>query len=118
LALAAQGRADEAARSISHLGDPVAGVPFTQDGMQAYLGGARVQYLAGEALERAGDEAAARQHWQSAAAGHDSYPQADAAFVYLARRRLGIGTEDERRATLEAALASWNNRLVSGTNFP
>jgi len=50
--------------------------------------------------------------------GHDNYPQADAAFVYLAARRLNAGTEDERRARLESALASWNNRLVSGTNFP
>ena len=51
-------------------------------------------------------------------AGRDSYPHPDAAFVYRARRRLEAGSEDERRAALEGALASWNNRLVSGTNFP
>jgi hypothetical protein len=86
--------------------------------MEAFVNGARVQYLLGEALALAGDDAAARQHWRAAAAGHDNYPQADAAFVYLAARRLNAGTDDERRARLESALASWNNRLVSGTNFP
>jgi tetratricopeptide (TPR) repeat protein len=118
LALAREGRRDEALRIAAHLGDAVPGLPFTQDGMDAFLGGARVQYLLGEAFALAGDEAAARQRWQAAAAGRDSYPQADAAFVYLARRRLGIGSDEERRATLEAVLASWNSRLVSGTNFP
>jgi tetratricopeptide (TPR) repeat protein len=118
LALAREGRREEALRSAAHLGDAVPGLSFTQDGMDEFLGGARVQYLLGEALALAGDEAAARQRWQAAAAGRDRYPHADAAFVFLAQRRLGIGTDEERRATLEATLASWNNRLVSGTNFP
>jgi hypothetical protein len=86
--------------------------------MGAFVEGARVQYLLGEVFALCGDDASARQHWQAAAAGHDRYPQGDAAFVYLASRRLGIGTEESRRSALEAALASWNNRLVSGTNFP
>jgi tetratricopeptide (TPR) repeat protein len=118
LALARSGSRDEALRVATHLENPVPGLAFTQDGMEAFVGGARVQYLLGELFALAGDEAAARERWQAAAAGRDSYPQADAAFVFLARRRLGIGSEEERRAALEAALASWNNRLVSGTNFP
>jgi hypothetical protein len=118
LARARAGEPDQVAAIAAHLGEPIEGLPFTKDGMEAFVNGARVQYLLGEALALAGDDAAARQHWRAAAAGHDNYPQADAAFVYLAARRLNAGTDDERRARLEAALASWNNRLVSGTNFP
>jgi len=118
LARARAGEPDEVAAVAAHLGEPIETLPFTKDGMEAFVNGARVQYLLGEALALAGDDAAARKHWRAAAAGHDNYPQADAAFVYLAARRLNAGTDDERRAQLEAALASWNNRLVSGTNFP
>jgi tetratricopeptide (TPR) repeat protein len=118
LAVARGGRRDEALGIAARLGEAVPGLAFTQDGMDAFLAGARVQYLLGELFALAGDEAEARRHWEAAAAGKDRYPHADAAFVCLARRRLGVGTEEERRGTLEAALASWNNRLVSGTNFP
>jgi tetratricopeptide (TPR) repeat protein len=117
-ALARAGRRDEALQMAAELGNVVPELPFTKDGMQAFLASARVQYLLGEAFALAGDAARARQQWQAAAAGHDHYPQADAAFVYLAGRRLRQATEAELRAPLEAALASWNNRLVSGTNFP
>ena len=85
---------------------------------EAFLEGARVQYVLGEIFALAGDEAAARPRWQTAADGYDRYPHADAAFVYAARRRLGLGAEEERRAVLESVLESWNNRLVSGTQFP
>jgi tetratricopeptide (TPR) repeat protein len=118
LALARAGKKEEAVRAAARLGEPVAGLPFTENGMEAFVGGARIRYLLGELFALTGDEESARRHWQAAADGRDSYPQADAAFVFLARRRLGIGAEDERRAVLEAVLASWNNRLVSGTNFP
>jgi tetratricopeptide (TPR) repeat protein len=118
LALARAGRRAEAIAIASGLGAADPAMPFTADGMDAFLAGARIQYLLGELVAAAGDEATARRHWQAAADGHDAYPQVDAAFVALARRRLGIGTEEDRRAELEATLASWNNRLASGTNFP
>lgn len=118
LKVAREGRREEAVQIAGHVGDAVPGLPFTDDGMEAFLAGARVQYLLGEVFSLAGDETAARQRWQAAADGHDAYPHADAAFVVLARRRLGIGAEEERRAELEAVLAFWNSRLVSGTNFP
>jgi tetratricopeptide (TPR) repeat protein len=118
LAAARAGRHDEARRIAGGLSDAVPSLAFTQDGMDAFVQSARVQYLLGDLLAHIGDDAGARVRWQAAAAGRDRYPQADAAFVFLAGRRLGLGTEEERRATLEAALASWNNRLVSGTNFP
>jgi tetratricopeptide (TPR) repeat protein len=118
LQAAREGRRDEAARIAASLGAAVPDLPFTHDGMEAFLAGARVQYLLGDVFSIAGDEQTARRHWQAAADGHDAYPLTDAAFVVLARRRLGIGSEAERRAQLEAVLASWDNRLVSGTNFP
>jgi tetratricopeptide (TPR) repeat protein len=118
LGLARQGRREEALQIASHLGDAGPDLPFTKEGMESFLAGARVEYLLGEVFALVGDDVRARRQWQAAAAGHDNYPQADAAFVYAAGRRLGVATEEERRAPLEAALASWNNRLVSGTNFP
>jgi hypothetical protein len=107
------GRGHRPARSPS----PVRELEFTRTGMDAFVKAARTQYLLGEVLARAGDEAAARRAWESAAAGRDRYPQLDAAYALLAARRLGLGA-DEPRARLEGALASWNNRLTVGTNFP
>jgi tetratricopeptide (TPR) repeat protein len=118
LAFARKGQCAEARQGAGALGAEVPGLAFTRDGLTALLAGARSHYLLGEVFAACRDEAAARPHWEAAAAGGDNYPQATAAFAYLAGRRLGAGSEEERRARLEAALASWNNRLVSGTNFP
>jgi tetratricopeptide (TPR) repeat protein len=118
LALARKGECVDARREVGSLGAEVPGLSFTRDGLAALLAGARCHYLLGEVFAACRDEAAARTHWEAAAAGGDDYPQPTAAFAYLAGRRLGAGSEGERRARLEAALASWNNRLASGTNFP
>ncbi|HEU0106818.1 MAG TPA: DUF5107 domain-containing protein [Vicinamibacteria bacterium] len=117
LALARAGRREEAAAMASALAQPVADLEFTRTGMDAFVKAARTQYLLGEVFAAVGDEAAARRAWESAAAGRDSYPQLDAAYASLAARRLGLGA-DAQRSRLEAALASWNNRLTVGTNFP
>lgn len=118
LALARGGRGDEARGIVHTLGDEVPGLAFTQAGLPAFLKSARVLYLQGEVLAAAGDAAGATRAFEAAAAGGDAYPNPDAAFAVLAARRLGPGRDVEARTRLEAALASWRNRMAVGTNYP
>ncbi|HEY6554616.1 MAG TPA: hypothetical protein VI669_14760, partial [Vicinamibacteria bacterium] len=71
-----------------------------------------------EVLAACGDRAAAEGLWRKAAEATDSYPNPHLAFALAAAVRLGGGASDRVRPKLEAALASWANRLVVGTNFP
>ena len=118
LALARTGKGEDAVAIATSLGQPVAGLPFTQTGLDAFVDAPRAQYVLGQVFSLVGDETRARQAWTAAAAGHDTYPQLDAAYAYLAGRRIGLADEPARRARLEAALVSWNDRLSVGTNFP
>ena len=80
----------EGARHVTEgLGREVPGLPFTKDGLEPFAHGARTQYLVGQLLETCGDVAAARTHWEKAAAAPDAYPQANLAFAHAAARRLG-----------------------------
>jgi len=117
LALARVGRRAEARRLARTLGDPIASLAFTRDGLAPFVDAARVQLLLGEALALAGDEAGARVHWRKAAAGVDAYPSPNVVYALDAARRLGESGEAQR-ARVEAALASWASRLAAGTNFP
>jgi tetratricopeptide (TPR) repeat protein len=118
LFLARAGRGALAVDILRRVGEPVPGLAFTSDGLAPFVDGARARFLAGEVQELAGDAAAARDSWAKAAASADAYPQPDAAFAYLAARRLGGPAEADARNRLEAALRSWENRLVVGTNYP
>jgi tetratricopeptide (TPR) repeat protein len=118
LALARAGRPEEARRAAALAGQPAAGLDFTNSGLAAFAEAPRAQYLLGQALSLAGDQAGARRAWEAAAAGGDRYPHLDAAYALLAARRLGLKGDGERRARLEAALLSWVNRLSVGTNYP
>jgi tetratricopeptide (TPR) repeat protein len=107
-----------ARRTITDLGKPEPGIPFTSDGLSAFLDTPRIQFLTGEVLAACGDPAAAERLWRKAAEATDSYPNPHLAFALAAAERLGGGASDQVRPKLEAALASWANRLVVGTNFP
>jgi len=117
LDLARRGDRRAALGIVRRLGEPVRGLAFTRDGLDAFLDGARAQYLIGEVHSLGGDPVSARRHWEKAAAGGDRYPYPDVAFADAAARRLGAKAEDGRPA-LEAALRNWDNRLEVGTSFP
>jgi len=117
LHLARGGRTRQALEVVTTLGRPVAGLDFTRDGMEAFLDGARVQYVLGEILARCGDESGAERHFEKAAGTADRYPYPEVPFAVAASRRLGAGL-DAGRDRLEATLRAWENRLVVGTSFP
>jgi tetratricopeptide (TPR) repeat protein len=116
--LARAGQCETARQTLDQLGRERPGLSFTRDGMQAFVDGARSQYLAGEVLAACGDAQGARAHWEKAAAAQDAYPQPQVAYAYRAALRLGSGQAAAVRPRVDEALASWANRLVVGTNFP
>jgi tetratricopeptide (TPR) repeat protein len=117
LALARQRRCGEAVDLVRRLGQPVAGLPFTENGMSAFVESARARYLAGEVLASCGDSASARAQWERAAASQDQYPYPNLAFGWQAKQKLGAVMDATTRARLETTLEAWERRLVIGTNF-
>ncbi|MGC4051141.1 MAG: hypothetical protein QM757_17405 [Paludibaculum sp.] len=60
LALSRDGRNEQAVAVARKLGQPVAGLDFTRDGMAVFLENARIQYILGELEARAGHAEEAR----------------------------------------------------------
>ncbi|HSD65452.1 MAG TPA: DUF5107 domain-containing protein, partial [Vicinamibacteria bacterium] len=115
LALAREGRRDEARALAAAFGRPVPGFDFTQDGMKAFVDAPRFQYYWGELDAQTGDDAGAREHWRKAAGGRDFR---QAAFAWRAARRLGDADDDAWRARLGAALAEADLYLFRGGQYP
>jgi len=115
LALAHEGRRDEAATRAVTFGQPVPGLDFTMDGMKPFVGSPRFQYYSGELQALIGNDAAAREHWRRAAAGRDFR---QTAFAHRAARRLGEASEAEWRPRIEAALAEADTYLFRGGHYP
>jgi tetratricopeptide (TPR) repeat protein len=116
-ALAKAGRHAEAAAIVRAIDRPVKGLAFTRDGLAPFLETSRLQYLMGEILAAAGQEAEARRHWDRAVEGRDP-PFLKAIYAPLAERRLGRGEDGAVRARREKALADVEALLAQGTNFP
>ena len=114
-ALAREGRKAEAEALAASFGQPVDGFGFTKDGMKAFVGTPRFQYHCGELQARLGNDAAAREHWKRAAAGHDFR---QTAFAYRAAQKLGEANEAEWRPRLETALAEADLYLFRGGHYP
>jgi tetratricopeptide (TPR) repeat protein len=108
----------EAGSLVAALDRQAPGLPFTKDGLSAFVDTARIQYLSGEVQALCGDAAAATRHWEKAATAADAYPQPNLAFALAAARHLGGDRPHAVRPRVEQALASWANRLTVGTNFP
>jgi tetratricopeptide (TPR) repeat protein len=115
LALARDGRKEEATVLAAAFGRPVPGLEFTKDGMAAFVGAPRFQLYAGDLQALVGNDAAAREHWTRAAAGRDFR---QAAFAHRAAQRLGEAPEAEWRPRLEAALAEADLYLFRGGHYP
>ncbi len=118
VALARREDCAAARQAVEELGREKTGLAFTKDGLQPFVDGARTQYLVGDVLSTCGDDDGARHHWEKAAAVEDAYPQPHVAYAYRAARRLGGDSAAAVQPRVEAALQSWSNRLVVGTNFP
>ena len=117
LALAKAGRGADALAIVEGLGREVPGFAFTKDGMDVFVDAPRAQYAAGEIASLAGDDAAARRHWQKATEGREAFFRA-LPYAYAAARRLGSADEAAWRARLESSVAQSEKFLESGTGFP
>jgi tetratricopeptide (TPR) repeat protein len=117
LALARAGRGADALAIVEGLGREVPGFAFTKDGLDVFVDAPRAQYAAGEIAALAGDDAAARRHWQKATEGREAFFRA-LPYAYAAARRLGGADETAWRARLESTVAQSEKFLESGTGFP
>jgi len=117
LALARAGRGSDALAITEGLGREVPGFAFTRDGLEVFVDAPRTQYAAGEIAALAGDEAAARRHWQKATEGKEAFFRA-LPYAYAAAHRLGGADEAAWRTRLEESLAQSGKFLEAGTGFP
>jgi tetratricopeptide (TPR) repeat protein len=117
LALARAGRGADALAIVEGLGREAPGFAFTKDGMDVFVDAPRAQYAAGEIASLAGDDAAARRHWQKATEGREAFFRA-LPYAYAAARRLGGADEAAWRTRLEEGLAQSEKFLEAGTGFP
>jgi tetratricopeptide (TPR) repeat protein len=67
VALARSGKCDEAVAEARALGSPVAGLTFTNDGLQPILNSARTHFLMGETFGACGEASEAERHYRIAA---------------------------------------------------
>ena len=117
LALARSGRGAEALALVQGLGTEAPDLPFTKDGLEAFIDTPRAQYAAGEIAALAGDAQRARAHWTAAAAGKEGFFRG-LPWVHLAERRLGTADDAAWRPRLEKALVESDAFLAGGTSFP
>jgi tetratricopeptide (TPR) repeat protein len=117
LALARAGRREEAASLVRAIDRPVPGLVFTRDGLLPFLETARLQYLMGEAMAAAGQEAEARKHWSQALRGREG-SFLKPVYTALAQRKLGQADEAAIREGLQKALLDCESFLAQGTSFP
>ena len=117
LARAHAGRGEEAVAIARALGREVPGLPFTRDGLDAFLGTPRSQYLLGVIEAAAGHESEAREHWRKATEAKDGFFRG-VPFAYFAARKLGGADEAAWRKRLEDSRAQSEAFLAGGTNFP
>ena len=99
-ALATSGKCDAATGIARTIGEPVAGLDFTRDGLERFVRSARTQYLLGRAEAACGRKAEAAARFASAAKA-----QGDGEIVWArkAARELGEYRDADWRARLEAA---------------
>src|SRR5258708_19110460 len=117
LALARAGRGADALAIVEGLGREVAGFAFTKDGMDVFVDAPRTQFAAGEIASLAGDDAAARRHWQKATEGREAFFRA-LPYAYSAARRLGGADEAALRPRPESSVAQSGKVLQAGTGVP
>lgn len=96
LALARDGRRDQARQAMSQFGKEVPGLAFTRDGMDVFLAEPRFQFYSGQLESLLGNQDAARAAWKKAAEGHGP-------FALLAAQRLGGEQWKAKAARLVAA---------------
>ena len=93
---------------IDRLADPVDGIPFTRDGLDAFLQSARRQQQIGEVEAACGRADRARDRWRGLD-GSTTLPALDLAFAYRAARDVCQASDN---ACLAAVDQAWRPRLA------
>ena len=117
MGLARAGRVAQAMTILGDLEKPLPGLDFTRDGMNAFVEGARVQFLIGEIQAACGRPTEAREHWSRAIKGTD-WANLKPVFAFLAAKRRGDAEEATFLAGLEESRARAAAFLERGTGFP
>jgi tetratricopeptide (TPR) repeat protein len=115
LSLARQGKRQEALELADSMGKPVSGIPYTSDGLETFLGQARVQYQLGILAGWCGQEEQARKQWQAAAQARGGR---QAPYALLAARRLGKVDTAAWEKRLGEALQELEDYTAGGGHFP
>ncbi len=115
LALAKQGKKEEALHLASAMGEPVQGISFTTDGLEPFLRPARFQYYLGILHDLCGQPDLARKYWQTAAQSRESR---QVPFACRAAQRLGDYDARDWETRLNKALLEVEDYIASGGHFP
>jgi len=111
------GRGEEAGAIARGLGREVPGIPFTRDGLEAFLASPRSQYLLGVIEAAAGHEEDAKEHWRKAIDVKDAFFRAPP-YACFAARKLGGADEAAWRKRLEESLTRSEAILAGGMSSP
>jgi tetratricopeptide (TPR) repeat protein len=93
---------------VDRLAEPVEGIPFTRDGLDAFLQSARRQEQIGEVEAACGRADRARDRWRGLDKSR-TLPPVDLAFAYRAARKV---CETSDKACLGAVDQAWRPRLA------
>ena len=118
LASARTGDTREALAVAESLARPKDALPFTKDGLFAFVDEPRFQYRLGELYALCHAAEPARAAWTKAAAAGDDFPFLGPVYAWRAARRLGSVDEAQWRDRLQRSLEAIDTRLVVGTNYP
>jgi tetratricopeptide (TPR) repeat protein len=113
--LARQGKRQEALGIAASIGNPVSGISFTADGLEAFLRPARFRYYLGNLNDLCGRPDLARKHWQDAS---QSREPRQAPFAFLAAKRLGAMDSTAWEKRLGSALEDVKDYIAGGGHFP
>ncbi|MBV9341332.1 MAG: DUF5107 domain-containing protein [Acidobacteria bacterium] len=111
LFLAKHGRCGAAASVVSRLGEPVEGLSFTSDGLEAFVHTPRVNYWLGKMEVQCGASQAAEEHFVHAAAATGS---AGTAWAWLGAKELPGFDESAWIPRLKQALGESRSMAQSG----
>ena len=101
VSLANHGRCPEAISTADHLGNTVADLPFTRDGLEPLLGSARISYLLGTVHKSCKQPDKARANFKHAT---EQSNLEDAVWAWKASQQLAGFEPDSGRQKLEAIL--------------
>ena len=113
IGLARTGRCEEALATAKTLGSPVAGLAFTQDGLEPLLNSARTNYLLGETYSACRQKEEADRRYRLSAQATDT---SDVVWAWTSAKMLGSYDPALWRERLSAALSQAEANALTSAN--